>query len=130
MNSIHATPDFNQQVLETSPQLKPYAIKLTRNTEDANDLVQDTLARAFINKNKYRDGTNLRAWLYAIMRNTFINNYRRDRKFNNTGNTLKRELFVNNAVGQSYEHGYSRVLLKGLRAEIESLSWVYRIPFE
>ena len=50
---------------------------LTRNGEDANDLVQETMLKAFSYRNKFFIGTNLKAWLYTIMKNSFINNYRR-----------------------------------------------------
>ena len=63
---------------------------LTRDSESAKDLVQETLYRALANKEKYLDGTNIKAWLYTIMRNIFINNYRRSAKqntiFDNTPN--------------------------------------------
>jgi DNA-directed RNA polymerase specialized sigma24 family protein len=50
---------------------------LTKDGDDANDLVQDTLVKAFTNRDKYQDGTNLKAWLFTIMKNTFITQYQR-----------------------------------------------------
>ena len=58
-------------------QLYGAAMRMTRNPADAEDLVQDTYVRAFASFHQYRPGTNLKAWLYRILTNTFINSYRR-----------------------------------------------------
>src|SRR5918993_2373382 len=81
---------FNEMLLSNADFLKPFAINLTKDTEAANDLYQETLYKALANKEKYNTGTNIRAWLFTIMRNIFINNYRRKAKqrtvFDNSGN--------------------------------------------
>lgn len=69
--------EFNSLVLNHSEALKPFAISLTRDHESANDLCQETLYKAFAYREKYESGTNIKAWLYTIMRNIFINDYRR-----------------------------------------------------
>ncbi|HQR02399.1 MAG TPA: sigma factor, partial [Ferruginibacter sp.] len=71
-----STIEFNQALVSNSDYLRPFAMTLTRDAESAKDLVQETLFRALANKEKYLDGTNIKAWLYTIMRNIFINNYR------------------------------------------------------
>lgn len=82
--------EFNQMLLNNTDFLKPFAITLTRDNETAKDLMQETMFRALANKDKYNVGTNIKAWLYTIMRNIFINNYRRKAKqntiFDNTPN--------------------------------------------
>src|SRR6185295_6949074 len=75
-----ATVEFNQLLVNNAEFLKPFAITLTRDSEAAQDLYQETLYRALANKDKYNVGTNIKAWLYTIMRNIFINNYRRKAK--------------------------------------------------
>src|SRR5678809_370624 len=72
--------EFNQLLVSNADFLKPFAITLTRDSEAAKDLFQETLYRALANKEKYNVGTNIKAWLYTIMRNIFINNYRRKSK--------------------------------------------------
>lgn len=72
------TAEFNCLVVNSSEALKPFAISLTRDHEQANDLCQETLYKAFAYREKYEQGTNIKAWLYTIMRNIFINEYRRD----------------------------------------------------
>ncbi len=69
--------DFEQQVGPHLPQLYPAALRLTRNPADAEDLVQDTLAKAYASFAQYTPGTNLRAWLHRILSTTFINTYRK-----------------------------------------------------
>lgn len=67
-------------VLESIPALRAYARSLTRNAQDADDLVQDTLTKALANIDRFEPGTRLRAWLFTIMRNTFFNQVRRRRR--------------------------------------------------
>jgi RNA polymerase sigma factor (sigma-70 family) len=69
--------EFNWLVLNNSEGLKPFAINLTRDHEAARDLYQETMFKAFAYRNKYEPGTNIRAWLFTIMRNIFINDYRK-----------------------------------------------------
>ena len=75
-----AAIEFNEMLLSNADFLKPFAINLTRDTEAANDLYQETLYKALANQEKYNAGTNIKAWLFTIMRNIFINNYRRKAK--------------------------------------------------
>ena len=72
-----STFEFNQLLLVNADFLNPFAINLTRDKESAKDLVQETMYRAVANREKYNFGTNIKAWLYTIMRNIFINDYRR-----------------------------------------------------
>src|SRR5712675_2146183 len=75
-----AAIEFNQVVINNAEYLKPFAITLTKDNETAKDLLQETMLRALANKEKYNAGTNIKAWLYTIMRNIFINDYRRKAK--------------------------------------------------
>ena len=68
---------FEREALPYLDQLYGAAMRLTRNPPDAEDLVQETYAKAFANFHQYQDGTNLKAWLYRILNNTFISNYRK-----------------------------------------------------
>jgi RNA polymerase sigma-70 factor, ECF subfamily len=68
---------FERDALPFLDQLYGGALRMTRNPADAEDLVQETFARAFASFHQFTEGTNLRAWLYRILTNTFINSYRR-----------------------------------------------------
>jgi len=72
--------DFERQVRPYVAQLYPAALRLTRNATDAEDLVQETLAKAYQAFGQFTPGTNLRAWLHKILSNTFINSYRRSKR--------------------------------------------------
>ena len=68
---------FERDALPFLDQLYAAALRMTRNAADAEDLVQETFLKAFAAFHQYRPGTNLKAWLYRILTNTFINSYRR-----------------------------------------------------
>jgi RNA polymerase sigma-70 factor, ECF subfamily len=68
---------FERDVLPYLDQLYAAAMRMTRNPADAEDLVQETFAKAYGSFHQYQDGTNLKAWLFRILTNTFINTYRK-----------------------------------------------------
>ncbi len=74
--------EFNHQLLTLESNLSKYALGLTSNKNDAKDLLQDTLMKAIIYKDQFVQETNLQAWTITIMKNTFINNYRRNLREN------------------------------------------------
>lgn len=69
--------EFNSLVVHSAEGLRPFAITLTRDREAAQDLCQETVCKALVHRDKYQPGTNIKAWLSTIMRNIFINDYRR-----------------------------------------------------
>lgn len=89
--------EFSYQVGNFSKFLKPFALRLTRDSDDANDLVQDTLVKAYTNRDKYSDGTNLKAWLFTIMKNTFITQYQRMVRRNTFIDTTENLHFINSS---------------------------------
>jgi RNA polymerase sigma-70 factor, ECF subfamily len=78
------TPDqkaaFERDVVPVMGQLYPAALRMTKNSCDAEDLVQETIAKAYAAFHQFRPGSNLRAWLHTILANTFINGYRKRRR--------------------------------------------------
>ena len=71
---------FERDALVFTSQLYGAALRYTKNSYDAQDLVQDTYAKAFTSFHQFEPGTNLKAWLYRILTTTFINNYRKDQR--------------------------------------------------
>lgn len=67
---------FHTDVLPLSAQLHATAVRMTRNGSDAEDLVQETLTKAYLNFGHFKEGTNLKAWLYRILMNNFFDYYR------------------------------------------------------
>ena len=72
---MSTTINFKSEISSATTVLKPHAIRLTRDLFDAEDLIQETIARALVNEDKFQDGTNIKAWLFTIMKNIFINDY-------------------------------------------------------
>lgn len=68
--------DFAEQAMEYAPQLYSAALRMTRNRADAEDLVQEAYLKGFRSFHTFQEGTNLRAWLFRILTNTYINKYR------------------------------------------------------
>ena len=118
--------EFNHQVKEHYRPLRGYALKLTQDPEDANDLVQETMLKAFNNKDKFADGTNLRGWLYTIMKNIFINNYRRMVKGNVMTDDTENQFYINHAGHSVRNDGDSRIVMKEVNEAVESLSEIGR----
>ena len=76
---VRAQHPFHEQIWQETQGLHRYALRLTRNEDAAQDLVQETLAKAWASRDRYTPGTNLRAWLNTILRNTFLNDVRKRR---------------------------------------------------
>ena len=105
--------DFERDVLPVMSQLYPAAFRMTKNSSDAEDLVQETVAKAYAAFHQFRPGTNMRAWLHRILANTFINNYRKRRREPVT--TLGADL------GDDWQGGIDRVGTPARSAEAEAL---------
>jgi RNA polymerase sigma-70 factor (ECF subfamily) len=123
------TVEFNNLLLNHSDFLRPFAINLTRDSEAANDLFQDTLFKALSNKDKYNAGTNIRAWLYTIMRNIFINNYRRKAKQRTVFDSTDGEFLLNSKSAVIYNDAISNMQLKEINGAIRGLPDIFKTPF-
>jgi len=124
-----STPEFTQ-ILETHAEvLRPFAVTLTRDTEEAKDLFQETLYRALANKDKYQVGTNIKAWLYTIMRNIFINNYRRRSRQPVLLDDMANEYFFNQGAQTVANDAVTRLNLKEVQRAIYHLPELFRNPF-
>ncbi len=124
-----STIEFNKLLLNNTEFLKPFAITLTRDNEVAKDLLQETVYRALANQEKYNVGTNIKAWLYTIMRNIFINNYRRKSKqqtlFDNTPNN-----FLLNYNQVTIPNSAEAVLgYKEIQTALQQIPQIFRNPF-
>ena len=69
--------DFESVTMQHQPALYNYALKVAANSDDASDLVQETYYKAYKNYHQFENGTNSKAWMFMILKNTFINNYRK-----------------------------------------------------
>jgi RNA polymerase sigma-70 factor (ECF subfamily) len=124
-----STVEFNQMLVNNAEFLKPFAITLTRDQETAKDLFQETLYRALANKDKYNVGTNIKAWLYTIMRNIFINNYRRKVKQNTIFDSTPNDFLLDHNQAVTINAAESTLRLKDIQAAIHNLPEIFRNPF-
>lgn len=121
--------EFSYKVDKLSLSLKPFALRLTRDMEDANDLLQETLLKAFSNREKYTDGTNLKAWMYTIMKNTFITNYQRMVRKNTFIDSTDNLHYINSSSNAIENSAYGKFAMKDITKAIENLDDAYKVPF-
>ena len=125
MNNI----TFKKDLLGVQDDLLRFAYKLTSDREEANDLLQETSLKALDNEEKYTPDTNFKGWIYTIMRNIFINNYRkvvRDQTFVDTTDNLYHLNLPRDAAFESTESAYD---LKEMHRIVNALPREDKIPF-
>ncbi len=124
-----STGEFNQLLLKNTEFLKPFAVTLTRDNETAKDLLQETMYRALANQDKYNVGTNIKAWLYTIMRNIFINNYRRKAKQNTIFDNTPNDFLLDHNQSAIANKAETTLSYKDIQAAIHNLPHIFRNPF-
>src|SRR5690242_6087624 len=121
--------EFNNLLVTNSDFLKPFAITLTKDSESAKDLFQETMFRALANQDKYNVGTNIKAWLYTIMRNIFINNYRRKVKQNTIFDRTSNDCLLNYNQVSLVNRAESDLRVKDIHQNINNLPQIFKRPF-
>ena len=104
-------------------------MRLTRDSDDANDLVQDTLVKAYTNREKYSDGTNLKAWLFTIMKNTFITQYQRMVRRNTFIDTTENLHFINSSDSLQENNAVNHFVKEDIDKALDLTDEIYRVPF-
>ena len=120
---------FKKDLIGMQDELLRFAYKLTASREEANDLLQETSLKALDNEDKFLADTNFKGWMYTIMRNLFINNYRkvvRDQTFADQTENLYHLSLPQDAGFESTEGSYD---LKKMRQIVNALPKEYRVPF-
>ncbi len=121
--------EFGTILFQTCLTLKPYAIKLTKDGEDADDLLQETVFKAYTNRDKFVAETNLKAWLFTIMRNTFNTNYHklvRRKTFVDTTDNLH---YINSAESTTQNQAFENLMGEDIDRELDKLEDAYKKPF-
>ncbi|MFY0599572.1 MAG: RNA polymerase sigma factor [Cyclobacteriaceae bacterium] len=121
--------EFSNKVDNLTSSLKPFALKLTKDMEDANDLIQDTMMKAFKNRDKFAEGTNLKAWMYTIMKNTFITNYQRMVRRNTFIDTTDNLHYINSTSSSIQNDAQGNFTLKDINKAVDQLPDSYKTPF-
>ncbi|MGB0862980.1 MAG: RNA polymerase sigma factor [Saprospiraceae bacterium] len=123
------TIEFDTKFNKMSSLLHSFAYNLTKNVEDAKDLFQETAFRAMTNRDKFRDGTNFKAWLFTIMKNIFINNYRKKMKANTIIDSTDNMFYINSGKNAVSNSASSSIMMDELSKMIEGLDDSIKIPF-
>jgi RNA polymerase sigma-70 factor, ECF subfamily len=121
--------EFNTRLSHLAIILSSFAYNLTKNAEDAKDLYQETAFRALSNREKFQPGTNFKAWMFTIMKNIFINNYRKRVKANTVLDNTDNQFFLNSATHASPNSAEGDITLKELNTMVEGLDESVRRPF-
>jgi len=121
--------EFNAVLLENADFLKPFAVNLTKDNETANDLYQETLYKALANQEKYNVGTNIKAWLFTIMRNIFINDYRRRAKQKTLFDNSATDYLINLKQVSVSNAAESTLRVKEINEAIYQLPEIFKTPF-
>lgn len=121
--------EFYDRFDQMTNLLQSFAYSLTKNSEDARDLYQETAFRAMTNRDKFRPGTNFKAWLFTIMKNIFINNYRKKMKANTIMDSTDNLYYLNSGSASIDNGAESNIMMKELTRMIDQLDDSIRVPF-
>lgn len=125
MTSLEFTNNFNK----LTPVLNSFAYNLTKNMNDAKDLYQETAFRAIKNQEKFRPGTNFKAWLLTIMKNIFINGYRKKVKANTIMDSTDNDYYINSGNVVVSNQAGSNIMVAELKGMIHGLDESIKAPF-
>lgn len=120
---------FTSEMSKLDNLLFSFALRLTRSQQDAQDLMQETAIRAYRYKEKFQVGTNFKGWVSTIMRNTYINQYRKAKSRKHVSQPIENFTFAlenKNAVPNA---GEQEVRMQELKRMMESIGDIYRTPF-
>ena len=121
--------EFYNNFDKMTPVLNSFAYNLTKSIEDAKDLYQETAFRAMTNREKFRTGTNFKAWLFTIMKNIFINNYRKKVKANTIMDSTDNNYYINSGSVAISNKAGSNIMMGELKAMIKNLDESIKVPF-
>jgi len=123
-----STLEFTNALLELEGHLNSFAMTFTKSSDDAKDLTQETFLKAITYKKQYKPKTNFKAWTFTIMRNIFINQYRRKVKYNSIFD-LSKDFYLINHQGTSYCTPSQIMFKKEILKHVNKLSTDYQVPF-
>ena len=124
-----ATSEFQTKLMSLQSNMLNFALMLTSNRDNAYDLLQDTTLKALDNEDKYTDNTNFKGWVFTIMRNIFINNYRRVARSATVIDQTEDLYHLNISQDSGFETPEGSFQAGEITAAINQMSDEYRIPF-
>ncbi len=123
-----STLEFQQHLVSLRQQLYYFALSLTKDRDDAQDLLQESILRALTYRDKFQDNTNFKAWLYTIMKNTFINDHRRGKRTAALMDRVEQERTVVSKV-QMPSSPENLVRMGEIQTSLSKLDNAFREPF-
>ncbi len=120
---------FQDKLMALQSNLLSFAMVLTSNRDDAYDLLQDTTLKALDNEDKYTDNTNFKGWVFTIMRNIFINNYRKASRTQTVVDNTTDLYYLNVSQNSGFQSPEKSYIVEEINNAIDSFSDGYRIPF-
>lgn len=120
---------FQQQLVDLRHQLFYFSLSLTRDRDDAYDLLQESMLRALTYRDKFREGTDFKAWMFTITKNTFINGHRRKKRTARIMDHVER-LRDHMRMVESPATTESRVRMSEIQGALGRLDDIFRTPFE
>lgn len=121
--------EFTHKIGKLENLLFSFALRLTKNRQDAQDLMQETSLRAYRHRDKFASGTNFKSWISTIMRNTYINRYRKMKTRKHVNNPIEEfshALESKNAIDNTAEHD---MRMRELTRMLDSVGELYSVPF-
>ncbi|KQN35045.1 sigma-70 family RNA polymerase sigma factor [Pedobacter sp. MC2016-05] len=122
--------EFSHNADRHATSLYSHAIRFTKDEDEAKDLVQDTLMKGIRFCHNFDEGTNIKGWLYVIMRNTFINNYRKDQKRNELITTEEDISSAHLLKSASKNASEGKFIMGDIQKALASIPQNYSIPFQ
>lgn len=121
--------EFSRELIGLEESMERFARYLTYNVDEAKDLLQDTYLKALSYRDKFVEFTNLKAWTFAIMRNTFINNYRKSVREKTIFDNSETVFLLNNLTESQLSKPESEIIYKEINNDIDALADEFKIPF-
>lgn len=122
--------EFTHQLTSLRGTLQTFTRRFTSNREESHDLVQDTMLKALMYRSKFREDTNLKGWLFTIMRNTFINNYRKNQRAKTSNDTTKDLYFLHVEDTHTFNSPDTSFEYQDIWKNVDSLREELLIPFK
>jgi RNA polymerase sigma factor (sigma-70 family) len=122
--------EFDLKLAQMRPELRMFTRRFTRDREESLDLVQDTILKALTYRSKFREDTNLKGWLFTIMRNTFINNYRKNQKAKTNFDSTKDLYYLNVEDKHTFNRPAESMEFKEVWRNVNNVKDELLIPFK
>lgn len=123
------TQEFNKKLIDIKDNLKYFAFSFVSNEEEANDLVQETFYKAISNREKYVENVNFKAWVFTILKNTFINSYNKAARQKTTFDNTEDAYYLNSSTSDKLSNPDISYATGEIHKAINALNDNYRIPF-